>query len=256
AFEALDENSQSHYGELVAFDRSVGILRAKLNDLGIAGNTIIWYCSDNGGLPRITPTTVGNLRGFKGSLWEGGIRVPAIIEWPAKVKPAVTDFPASTMDIFPTIAEIVGIPISASIQPQDGQSVLPVMLGNNPKREKPIPFRFNKGGALINYSFKLYAEDRHSNDFKLFNLVEDPQEKVNVMEEFPEIFDEMKAQFHAFDQSVENSIIGIDYPEGVVTDTSRRQGWMTDPRYESYLEDWLNREEYRNRILRERGWER
>lgn len=256
AFEALDENSQSHYGELVAFDRSVGILRAKLNDLGIAGNTIIWYCSDNGGLPRITPTTVGNLRGFKGSLWEGGIRVPAIIEWPAKVKPAVTDFPASTMDIFPTIAEIVGIPISASIQPQDGQSVLPVMLGNNPKREKPIPFRFNKGGALINYSFKLYAEDRHSNDFKLFNLVEDPQEKVNVMEEFPEIFDEMKAQFHAFDQSVENSIIGIDYPEGVVTDTSRRQGWMTDPRYESYLEDWLNREEYRNRILRERGWGR
>src|SRR5690606_17783574 len=62
-FEELDEESQNHYGELVAFDRSVGTLRNRLRELGVADNTLIWYCSDNGGLPEVTPSAVGNLRG-------------------------------------------------------------------------------------------------------------------------------------------------------------------------------------------------
>jgi arylsulfatase A-like enzyme len=255
-FEEFDENSQNHYGELVAFDRSVGTLRGKLRDLGIAENTLIWYCSDNGGLSGITPTTVENLRGFKGSLWEGGIRVPAIIEWPAKVKPSVTDFPVSTMDIFPTIAEIAGIPDSARIFPQDGLSVHNVMLGNASEREKPIPFRFEKGGALLDNDFKLYTDDRESGHFQLFNLTGDPEETTDVSEKYPEKFNELKSQFAAFNQSVENSIRGIDYPEGELTDTPRRRGWMTDPDYEPFLEEWLQRWEYRDRILRERGWDK
>ena len=104
--------SQHHYGELVAFDRSLGVLRKTLKDLGLEKNTILWYCSDNGGLRNISPPTVGGLRGYKTTIWEGGLRVPAIIEWPKVIKPKVTQFPASTMDIFPTIADILNLPDS------------------------------------------------------------------------------------------------------------------------------------------------
>ena len=62
---------------MVAFDRSIGILRKKINELGVSDNTIIWYCSDNGGLKNISPSTVGNLRGGKNTMWEGGLRVPS-----------------------------------------------------------------------------------------------------------------------------------------------------------------------------------
>ena len=108
-FEHLDENSKNHYGELVAMDRSIGTLRQRLQELGIADNTIVWFTSDNGGLPKIKPETVGGLRGFKGSLYEGGIRVPAIIEWPSQIRPRITDYPATACDIAPTIADIVGM---------------------------------------------------------------------------------------------------------------------------------------------------
>src|SRR5690606_5473366 len=107
AFASLDESSQNHYGELVAMDRSIGTLRQGLRQMGLAENTLLWFCSDNGGLPNITPETVGGPRGLKDSVYEGGPRVPAIIEWPAAIKaPRVTRYPSGTVDIFPTLAEI------------------------------------------------------------------------------------------------------------------------------------------------------
>ncbi len=84
-FEGLNEPSRHHYGELVAMDRSIGTLRNGLRKLGIERNTLVWFCSDNGGLPKIKPTTVGPLRGYKGSVYEGGLRVPAVIQWPARI---------------------------------------------------------------------------------------------------------------------------------------------------------------------------
>ena len=103
-FASLDSKCQHHYGELVAFDRAVGALRKGLRELDAAENTIVWYCSDNGGLGGIKPDSVGGLRGNKSSVWEGGLRVPCVIEWPAAIQPRVSGHPASTMDIFPTIA--------------------------------------------------------------------------------------------------------------------------------------------------------
>ena len=64
------------------------MLRKTLKDLGLEReNTILWYCSDNGGLKDISPPSVGGLRGYKTTIWEGGLRVPAIIEWPKMIKP-------------------------------------------------------------------------------------------------------------------------------------------------------------------------
>ena len=126
AFKDLDEKAQHHYGELVAVDRSVGQLRKGLRDLGVADNTIVWFCSDNGGLPKFEPDTVGGLRGYKGSVYEGGLRVPGIIEWPAGIKPRITSYPAGTIDMFPTIADIVGLPKSSMLPVVDGVSLKPL----------------------------------------------------------------------------------------------------------------------------------
>ncbi len=247
-FEELDENSANHYGELVAFDRSVGTLRQGLRELGIAGNTLIWFCSDNGGLGNIDPTTAGHLRGFKGSLYEGGIRVPAIVEWPGRIEPSVSNYPASTMDIFPTIADIVSLPDSVMTCPRDGQSIRPVLTGNRLERDKPIPFRFQKSGALIDNGFKLYTGDRTTDAFELFNLSEDPGETVDVSSEYPGKYAEMKEIFNEFNHSVEKSIQGLDYPAKEILDSSRRRVWMTDPRYEPYLDEWVKKWEYGHRI--------
>ncbi len=100
------QRSANHHGELVAMDRSIGTLRAGLRKLGVADNTLVWFCSDNGGLKGVGHDSVGGLRGNKGSLWEGGIRVPGIIEWPSGIKPRVTSHPASTMDILPTLVDL------------------------------------------------------------------------------------------------------------------------------------------------------
>ena len=117
-FGELDSSSSNHYGELVAMDRSIGTLRKGLRDLNVADNTLVWFCSDNGGLPKIKPDTVGGLRGFKGTIYEGGLRVPAIIEWPAGIAaPRITVHPACTMDIYPTLVEVAGLETSPLPQP-------------------------------------------------------------------------------------------------------------------------------------------
>ena len=251
-FENLDVKSRNHYGELVAFDRSVGKLRRKLRELGIAKNTLVWYCSDNGGLGDVKPTSVGELRGFKGSLYEGGIRVPAIIEWPGLIEPAISQYPASTMDIFPTIADMLDLPDSVILNPTDGRSIEPLLQGNRPSNDKAIPFRYRNSGALIDGDFKLFVKDIKLDSFMLYNLAEDPAEIKDVSLEYPDKFNQLKATFREYNASIENSIAGLDYPEKQVTDSSRRHFWMNDPRYEPYLDEWVKRWEYKERIERGR----
>ena len=142
-FAQLSDIEQNHYGELVAMDRSIGALRRTLRELGIEEDTLVWYNSDNGGLEPFGPATVGGLRGWKGTLYEGGLRVPAIIEWPRGIAPRRTSYPAGTMDIFATIVDVCGIDPSVLVQPQDGCSISPLFTGEIGPREKPIPFRYN-----------------------------------------------------------------------------------------------------------------
>jgi arylsulfatase A-like enzyme len=248
AFANLNSASREHYGELVAFDKSVGELRAFLKAKGLADNTLVWFCSDNGGLPDISPTTVANLRGYKGSLYEGGIRVPAIIEWPARVQPSVTGFPASTMDIFATLAEVAGLPDSLRLYPQDGTSILPVLSNVIVEREKPIFFRFEQSGALVDNNFKLFIKDRDNKQYELYNLQTDPGETNNLATELPDRAEQMTATYEEWNESVDNSIEGYDYPEKKVIEESQRRFWMNDPRYEKYLNEWSKRWEYKERI--------
>jgi len=251
AFAELDIPSQHHYGELVAFDRSVGVLRARLRELGVAENTLIWYCSDNGGLPKPRPDTVAGLRGYKGSVWEGGLRVPGIIEWPAVIQPRITAYPASTMDIFPTIVDLLELPDTCMLETVDGASLKPLLKSEIAERVNPIPFRFQGKGAWIDNNMKLVATDIENEKFELYDLVADPTESKNLAEIEPEIFHRMKKQFVEWNASVQASVRGEDYPEGQVNPGEpKAHMWMGDERYQPYIEEWKKRPEYTERIKR------
>tara|TARA_R110002049_G_scaffold2750_4_gene21997 strand:+ start:182697 stop:184118 length:1422 start_codon:yes stop_codon:yes gene_type:complete len=132
------EKLQHFYGEITGMDRAFGKLRNSLSDLGIRENTILWYCSDNGALPKIGNT--GGHRGDKGDVYEGGLLVPAILEWPAKItQPRVTDMRCVTSDIYPTITEITGVEI-ANQPPLDGISLVPLINQQVSQRPQPIAF--------------------------------------------------------------------------------------------------------------------
>jgi len=127
---------QHFYGEITGMDAAFGKLRRELRRLGIHRNTILWYCSDNGG---IDPKTTGG-RAKKGSIYEGGLRVPAILEWPARItKPRVTNVPCNTTDIYPTLLDIVGVKMPGQ-PPLDGISLVPLLEGRMRRRPKPMGF--------------------------------------------------------------------------------------------------------------------
>ncbi|WP_166823139.1 sulfatase-like hydrolase/transferase [Thalassoroseus pseudoceratinae] len=126
---------QNYYGEVTGIDQAMGHLRKQLRSLNIADNTLLWYTSDNGGRK---PGSTGGLRGQKGSVWEGGLKVPAIIEWPAVVKsPRQIAMRANTVDIFPTLLDIVDTDlgeIEKQIPVLDGVSLQPTISGNEQSR--------------------------------------------------------------------------------------------------------------------------
>ncbi len=131
------EELQHFYGEITGMDRAFGKLRSELKKLDSYPNTILWYCSDNGGLPAVG-TTGG--RGNKGSIYEGGIRVPAILQWPARFRePEVIKAPAGTSDIFPTLIDLAGIRMDP-VPLLDGISLRSLVEGESEVRSQPIGF--------------------------------------------------------------------------------------------------------------------
>ncbi|MGE9268517.1 MAG: sulfatase-like hydrolase/transferase [Verrucomicrobiales bacterium] len=130
----LDKKQQNFLGEITGMDRAYGKLTAGLAELGLRDNTLIWYTSDNGALP------IGNAkpyRGKKGSIYEGGLRVPAFIEWPAKIrKPRSLGFPAFSSDIFPTLLDLVGHQVEKPV-PLDGTSLKKHLLSSDAPAASP-----------------------------------------------------------------------------------------------------------------------
>jgi arylsulfatase A-like enzyme len=126
------------YAEITGMDAAMGQLREGIRKLGVADNTILWYCSDNGGLK---PNSMAGLSGKKGKLLEGGIRVPGIIEWPNIIKKhRITNVPANTVDIYPTILELAGIKQPHNQPVLDGVSLANLIHNKSFTRQKPMGF--------------------------------------------------------------------------------------------------------------------
>lgn len=133
-----------YYREITLLDQQVGRLRRELRSLDVADNTIVWYCSDNGGLNA--QTSGGRER--KGSIYEGGLRIPAILEWPARKLSGRTSVPAWTCDIYPTLLALTGIRHNPS-HPLDGIDLSEIFAGEVRERGRPMGFwhRFQSGQA-------------------------------------------------------------------------------------------------------------
>ncbi|MBA2112965.1 sulfatase family protein [Bremerella alba] len=249
-FGNLTADSENHYGELVAMDRSIGTLRSALREMKIADDTLFVFCSDNGGLPRIEPDTVGGLRGKKGSVYEGGLRVPAIIEWPSMIQPRISSYPACTTDLFPTVADLLGLPEDVFVKPLDGVSLTPLLADDIGPREQPIGFRFQKQGAWVDNDWKLVATHRgQRNKFELYNLKDDPHEQKDLSQAQPERLAKLQEAYQAWDTGVQASYAGDDYAAGKLTESDPEPHfWTIDPRYKKYLPEWKDRWEYRSHI--------
>lgn len=255
SFAGLDERGQHHYGELVAMDRSIGTLRAGLREMQVERNTLLWFTSDNGGLPNFEPGTVAGLRGFKGSLYEGGIRVPAVVEWPDGIaEPRVTSFPAATMDIFPTVAAVAGLKAETMLQPQDGIDLTPLFQGEPGPREKPIGFRHTGRVAMIDNDLKIVAMEPGNQAYELFDLAADPGEATDISADQPEELARLREALEAWNLSVEASAHGKDYPDGDFDpEESQPAWWMDGEGYAPYLQQWRNRPEYARYVERVLG---
>lgn len=252
AFTLLSEKAQEHYGELVAMDRSIGTLRKGLRKLGIAKNTLVWFSSDNGGLPRFDPPTTGGLRGFKGSMYEGGLRVPAVIEWPAGIPTSrITHFPAGAVDMFPTLAEVAGLKKNTMLKPQDGQSLVKLFSKEIGPRKKPLPFRSRGRLAVVDNNYKMIAQPGgNKTQYELYNLKNDEAEQTNLVEKEFKIAKRLRRKVNALNTSVEASVEGHDYPERKVTEQPPRIFWWESEAYRPYFSEWIKRPEYESRLKR------
>lgn len=190
-------------GMIESADHSVGRVLAVLDSLEIADHTVIVFVSDNGGLStlprsRSIPTSNLPLRAGKGWLYEGGVRVPLIVKWPGAVAGGgVIDAPAITMDIYPTLLEIAGLPPRPD-QHRDGLSLVPALLGTGELDRRPLFFHFphyhgsgnRPSGAVRIGDYKLieWFEDGR---IELYDLSTDIGESQDLAVERPEVAGEL-----------------------------------------------------------------
>ncbi|MGN6643518.1 MAG: sulfatase-like hydrolase/transferase, partial [Verrucomicrobiota bacterium] len=148
------DEMRNRFAEITAMDRAIGQLRSGLAALGLTTNTMLWYCSDNGVPSGTTP--MGPLRGSKGTIFENGLRVPALLEWPAVVRtPAITSVPVVTSDMMPTILDFLGIPYPDPARKLDGVSIKALIENpvGAPARSKPIGFWRRSTSAYLTGAF-------------------------------------------------------------------------------------------------------
>ena len=132
----------------------------------------------------------------KGTVYEGGLRVPAVIEWPARIpKPRVTQYPAGKVDIFPTLAEVAGLPESVLLEPQDGVSLAHLFKKDFASRKKPLGFRHKGRAAWIDNDWKLVTQDVAKGKYELYNLASDRNEAADLAEDKPETLARMVKAF-------------------------------------------------------------
>ncbi len=197
-------NNPSYAAMVKSLDESIGSVVNRIEELGLSKNTIIIFMSDNGGLGVVTD--MEPLRGSKGMLYEGGIRVPFVISWPGKVKAStICNIPVAGTDLFPTIIKLARIKPPKNLT-FDGVSLKPILLKGKNIQERPIFWHFpaylerNKGmntiwrttpaSAIRLGDWKL-LEFYEDSKIELYNLKDDPGETKDLSEINPEKKEEL-----------------------------------------------------------------
>lgn len=213
---------KNYYGCITAMDEQIGRLRDKLRELKIEKNTIVFFCSDNGPadpLAKKGVASAGSFKGHKHTMYEGGLLVPACVEWPGTIPSGGrTEARCSTVDFFPTFANLAGFNFSKKQErPIDGVDLMPVIRGEVSAREKSLYFGFRRlysgidGKALIEGDYKVLREAKSGGPLRLYNLAEDPYEKQDIAEANPELVEKMAKSLAEIEAECQRSRDGADY---------------------------------------------
>jgi arylsulfatase A-like enzyme len=215
----LEKNVRVYMTNLSAVDHQMGRLRDTLEALGVAENTMIWFFSDNGpnnnGEMRDEspnfPGSHGQFKGSKGHLYEGGIRVPGILEWPAKIAQSrIENYPVNTFDILPTICDVLNVELPN--RPIDGISLLPLIDGSltDSIRHKGMPFATKGWRCWMEHQYKVVAQ-KSSDVFELYDIINDPYETADLSASFPSVKSSLVTKYLNFEKSYVQSQLGADY---------------------------------------------
>lgn len=200
----LDEDRAKLVALIEHMDDGIGQVLEAIETNGYSANTLIVFTSDNGGQLNVGANN-GALRDGKQSMYEGGLRVPAAVVWPGVVESgSVSDYPALTMDICPTLLNAAGVPLTHFI---DGRSFMPVLHGEAQSWEERR--LFSRGGKEIcvtmerplrrfgHGSWKLLQNSPFS-PLELYNLEDDPLETTNLAAEEPDVFNRLAAALRGY----------------------------------------------------------
>lgn len=185
-------------------DYNIGRILDQLAASGLAENTLVLFTSDNGGLSTAegSPTNNSPLRAGKGWLYEGGIRVPVIMRWPAKIKAGqVSDIPVNTIDFYPTFAKAMNA--TDDVKGIDGKNLLSLLEKPQQAQKRALywhyPHYSNQGGkpgsAIVQYPHKLIY-NHEDQSIELYDLIQDVSETHNLAQEKQSLVRKLDAKLH------------------------------------------------------------
>jgi arylsulfatase A-like enzyme len=198
-YENIEDPKRRAYAAMThALDDAVGVVLAKLRDLKLEENTLIVFFTDNGGPTGVNTSSNAPLRGFKANVWEGGVRVPFVVQWKGTLPAGKTyDHPVIQLDIQPTALAAAGI----AARPEDkfdGVNLLPYLKGEkNDPPHQALFWRFGPQRAVRSGDWKLVEA---GNGPQLFNLKEDIGEQTDVAAQHPEKVKELEALYAAWNK--------------------------------------------------------
>ncbi len=226
---AGDVHRHTYAAMITDLDTQVGRIVAALKQKNMLDNTLIMFSSDNGGatsalfatgarspeereesggveLGAKTPASNGDLRGGKGSLHEGGVRVPTIFYWPAKLKPRIVNEPSGMVDVMPTVLALAGAKGSPD-HPFDGKAIWPTLAENQLSPHDDILINVEAfRGAIRKGNWKLVQIALLPGKIELFDLSKDPGEQNNVAAQFPDIASDLQARLVAYAREMKPSL--------------------------------------------------
>jgi arylsulfatase A len=204
------QDNASYAAMIESVDRSLARVRETLNRLGLAKNTIVVFISDNGGLSTLAgtrgsaPTANLPLRAGKGWLYEGGIRVPAIIAGPGVKAGAIVTTPALTTDVYPTLLSLAGLSLEPA-QHRDGVDLRPLLSGSGRVSRAAIFFHFphyhgsgNRPSSAVREGDWKLVEWLEDGRAELYNLARDPGEARDLAAEQPAVAARLKTRLDAW----------------------------------------------------------
>ena len=225
---AGDVHRHTYAAMITDLDTQVGRIVTALKQKNMLDNTLIVFSSDNGGatsalfatgarspeeraesggveLGAKPPASNGTLRGGKGSLHEGGVRVPTIFYWPTKLKPSIVNEPLDMVDVMPTVLTLAGAKGSPD-HPFDGKDIWRTLAENQPSPHEDVLINVESfRGAIRKDNWKLVKIALLPGKTELFDLAKDPGEKNNIANQFPEVVNDLQARLLTYAKEMKPS---------------------------------------------------